>query len=334
MTRTIKLLAAGLLLAAAITGVAVAASSPTVATGAATNIGNTAATLNATVNPNGNQTGYSFQYGVTTAYGLSTNSHSAGHGTKPVTVAAAISGLTPGTVYHYRISALNKAGGSIGVDRTFKTTGAPPPTPITGSPVSVGKTMATITGSVTTNGAATSWVVQYGLTTAYGVETFAQTLPPSAAAVPVSVQLTGLASATLFHYRVVAFHGSQASGTGNDGTFFTEPARAPKPRFTTRTTPSRESRKPYTFTTRGTLHGATFIPASVRCTGNVGLRYYHGKRQIGFIVAPVGPTCQFSAQESFRHIGVPLPAQVRITIDYRGNGYLASVKRTNTVTAG
>ena len=334
MKRTTKLAVAVLVVLATVTGVAVAASSPTVTTGGASRITNTAATLTGTVNPNGNETGYVFQYGLTNAYGLSTNSHTISSGVKPVKVSLGIANLTPGTVYHYRIGAENRSGGSFGSDRTFKTTGPPPPTPVTGSAVDVGKSTATITGSLTTNGAPTTWAVQYGTTTAYGSQTFGQTVPASSVPVPVSVQLSGLAPATLFHYRIVAFHGSHSTTYGADSTFFTEPLNRPKPRLSTRTRPSHDASKPYTFSTGGTLHGDTFIPALERCAGNVGLRYRIGKHQIGFVVVPVGTDCKFTASDSFRHIHVHGPTSIRISIDFRGNGYLRSVTHYNTVTAG
>ena len=332
MKRITKLLAAVIMAAATITGVAAAASSPTVATGAATNLTNTGATLTGTVNPNGNATGYVFQYGVTNAYGVSTNSHSAGSGTTAVKASATIGRLTPGTVYHYRLTALNKSGGAVGADRTFKTTGPPPALVATGSPVNVGKSAATVTGSVTTNGAATTWAVQYGLTTSYGVQTFGQVVPNSASAVPVSVALSGLAPATLFHYRLVGYHAGGVATDGADATFFTEPLHRPRTRLALRTSPSAARHRPYAFTTVGTVTGGGFIPATSRCSGNVGLRYYDGARQIGFIVAPVGPNCGFSAQAVFSHVAGQGPTPLRIRTDFRGNGYIAPASRTSFVT--
>jgi hypothetical protein len=315
-------------------GVALAASSPTASTGPASSVSDTAEKLTGMINPNGNQTGYVFQYGLTTAYGLGSASHSAGGGTKPVKAAATISGLTPGTVYHYRIAALNKAGGAEGSDRTFTTSGHPPANVATGGSVNVRKETATVTGTVTPNGAQTTWVVQYGLTGGYGFQTFAQSVGNGTTAVPVSATLTGLAPASLFHYRIVAYHGGVASG-GADQTFFTEPIRRPKPRMGATTKPSVDRKSPYTFTTSGTLRGAGFIPSAARCAGSVSLRYYKGRRQVGLVVAPVGSDCNFTAQNSFRpqHIGrgvVPL----RIAIHFRGNGYLAPADHTNFVTAG
>ena len=315
-------------------GVALAASSPTVSTGPAKSVSDTAEALSGAVNPNGNQTGYTFQYGLTTAYGLGSASHSAGGGTKPVNAAATVRGLTPGTTYHYRIAALNKAGGAFGRDRTFTTSGHPPANVATGAPSSVRKEQATVTGTVTPNGADTTWVVQYGLTTAYGLQTFGQPVGAGTTPVPVSSTITGLAPASLFHYRIVAYHGGVASA-GADQTFFTQPIRRPKTRLSATTKPSVDRKAPYSFTTTGSVHGGSYIPASSRCTGSVALRYYKGRRQVGLVVAPVGSDCAFTAQNSFRpqHIGrgvVPL----RIVVRYGGNGYLTPASHTNFVTAG
>ena len=80
---------------------------------AATGVTTTAAQLNGTVNPNGAATTYHFDYGLTTAYGTSTTGVSAGSGTSDVSASAALSALTPGTTYHYRVVAVNSgASGS------------------------------------------------------------------------------------------------------------------------------------------------------------------------------------------------------------------------------
>jgi hypothetical protein len=333
MRRTLQVLVLSLVAGTSITGVALAASSPTVATGVASKIGDSSVVLNGAVNPNGHATQYSFTYGPTTAYGAVTSTGTVKAGIKAVAVTRAVSGLVPGTTYHYRISAASSGGLVVGADRTFTTTGHPPASVITGGPVNVGKTVATPTGVINPEGATTTWVVQYGLTTAYGLQNFAGTLPALTTPVTVSAQLPGLAPATLFHYRIVAFHGSVPS-VGGDATFFTEPARRPVPKLTAHTSPGRDRRSPYSFTTSGFLGGAGFIPAAQRCTGNVGVRFYNGRRQLTFVVAPVQPNCRFSVGASFRRLHGPGPAALRVTVDFRGNGYIAPVNRVDHVTAG
>jgi hypothetical protein len=333
--RTTRSLLAVVVLVLSITGVAVAASSPTVKTGPASRVSDTSETLTATVNPNGNETGVGFQYGITSAYGQASNTHPIGTGNKPVTVTSTITGLTPGTVYHYHVIALNKAGSASGADRTFTTSGPPPAAVVTGPPVNVLKTVATVTGSVNPEGAETSWAVQYGLTTNYGVETVpAQPLAKVVTSLPVSATLTGLAPATLFHYRIVAFHNGNVTSTGADATFFTEPDRRPTPRLSAKTTPGRDRHRPYAYSTSGTIGGASFIPAASRCSGTVKLGYFLGKRRIGTVVAPVGPDCKFTADNSFRRVKAATPATIQIKIHFNGNGYIAPADRTNSVTAG
>src|SRR5436305_14514860 len=70
---------------------------PQVSTGAASAIGQTAATLNGSVNPRGLPTSYHFDYGKTTAYGHATPVLSAGSGTPARAVSARIGDLVPVT---------------------------------------------------------------------------------------------------------------------------------------------------------------------------------------------------------------------------------------------
>lgn len=333
MKRMASLLAAPLALLALGSGVAIAASSPTVSTDAATKVTDTSESLQATINPNGNSTGYVFQYGLTNSYGLTSGSGSAGSGSKAVKVTKTVTGLTPGTAYHYRIAATNRAGTALGRDRTFKTGGFPPAAVVTGSPSSVRKTIATLTGTIDPMGAPTTWVLQYGLTASYGLETFAQPIGSGTSSSPVSATLAGLAPATLFHYRVVAYHNNVAT-YGGDATFFTEPDRRPKPRMSASTKPGVIKKKPYAFATNGILRGASFIPASSRCTGTVDLRYYKGRKRVASVAAPVGSDCRFGAQETVAKRFIHGPTRLRIAVQFLGNGYLAPASHTDYVTAG
>jgi len=117
---------------------------PAVTVGPASQITASGATLNGEVNPHGVPTAFHFEWGATSAYGsyLPLPDASAGAGTSPVSVSAALNGLQPGTTYHYRLVASNCGGcasGTIaGPDTTFTTpekltAGLGPYSPVAGS---------------------------------------------------------------------------------------------------------------------------------------------------------------------------------------------------------
>ena len=85
-------------------GLAIASggASPAVTAGAASAITNTSATLTGSVNPNGQDTTYAFQYGTSTQYSEQTALQDAGSGSVPAAVTANIADLQPGTTYHFR----------------------------------------------------------------------------------------------------------------------------------------------------------------------------------------------------------------------------------------
>jgi phosphodiesterase/alkaline phosphatase D-like protein len=97
---------------------------PSVETKAASAVGQTTATLNASVNPRGAPLSTcKFEYGTSTKYGSSASCKTLpGSGSSPVAVSASIAaGLTANTEYHFRFTATNAAGTSKGADVTFKT---------------------------------------------------------------------------------------------------------------------------------------------------------------------------------------------------------------------
>lgn len=83
------------------------ATEPSATTEAAIEISKTAAELEGSVNPEGMETNYYFQYGTSETYGSTTAEASAGSGTSNVKVGKAITHLTAGTKYDFRIVATN-----------------------------------------------------------------------------------------------------------------------------------------------------------------------------------------------------------------------------------
>jgi hypothetical protein len=138
---------------------------PTVITEAATDVTQTTAILNGTVNPNNESvTGCEFEYGTTTSYGSFTGCGGiAFHGNGVVPTDGVIYGLSAGTTYHFRISATNHSGTNKGLDRSFTTLPAgkskeeeppieklPEETPSTGGGGSTTTTTTTTPGTTTT----------------------------------------------------------------------------------------------------------------------------------------------------------------------------------------
>lgn len=101
---------------------------PTVSTQSATNIQNSSATILGSVNPNGLYTdAISFEYGLTTSYGLVQGSNTDYlSGTNQSQVQATLTNLNSNTTYHYRIKAKNAVDYSLGNDMTFTTTSGTP----------------------------------------------------------------------------------------------------------------------------------------------------------------------------------------------------------------
>jgi hypothetical protein len=324
MNRTLKLLVAMVAAFAVTAAVASAASSPAVSTESAGSVGSTSAVLRGSIKPNGAKTGYQFTWGLTTSYGTVSRTRSAGsNATHSVGVSLALHHLLPGTVYHYRLIAENRFGGSIGADRAFKTKGNPPPYAATGPISQVNSDGATVTAVINPNHEKTAWYFQYGPSTTYTSRTFSETVAAGGAPVTVSAQLPGLQSGTIFHYRIVAVNRG-ITELGADATFMTYPSHPPLARVRARTTPRHARHRPFVFTTSGRLVPPSTTPSRFACSQNVQIRFYLGRHRVARTLAPVQANCTFSAQTVFRHRpGRRHPARLRVFVQFLGNGYLA-----------
>jgi hypothetical protein len=339
MNGKLKLVAGALAVGAVGTGVAVAASSPAVTTGSTSLITETSAVLHGIVNPNGASTDYQFQWGLTTAYDVTGAAKRAGHGTVPVPAQAAATGLLPGTTYHYRLLAHSRFGLTVGSDHSFTTAGHPEPGVTTGAPSQIAPTSSTVTGVIAPNGEQTTYYFQFGLTPTYTYQTLANSVPAGTAPVVVSAQLEGIAPLTVFHYRIVALHGTTFVADGQDATFLTEPAIRPRPRIRARTTPRQARRRPFAFTTSGSVAGPSDIPAATGCAQTAIVRFTFGRRLLAATTMAVQPNCTFSGTTTIPH----LPGRgkrhrvetVRVVVTAQGNGYLAPAQsRNQTVKLG
>jgi hypothetical protein len=192
-------------------------SAPSVVTTGASSVSTTGARLNGRVNPNARGTTWHFEYGTSASYGASTPAHSAGSGTGTANVSASLSGLTPGTTYHFRLVASNSSGTTAGGDQAFTTVATP--VVATGS-AGVAVTSATLNGTVDPRNNTTTWYFEYGTTTGYGSRTPGQRADANTGSRAVSVGVSNLSPGTTYHFRIVA---SSSTGTsrGADVAFTT-----------------------------------------------------------------------------------------------------------------
>src|SRR3954447_3383338 len=102
--------------------------------------------------------------------------------------------------------------------------GATPPSAATGGAGSIGPTSARVLGTVNPRNQGTTYRLQYGTTTSYGLATASAAVTPADNTDHELVaQLTGLSPSRAYHYRVVATNGTGTS-FGADRTFTTAAA--------------------------------------------------------------------------------------------------------------
>ncbi len=202
---------------------------PTVQTKAAALIGVTSADLIGSVNPNLVEVQQcEFEYGTTAAYGTSVPCASLpGAGASAVDVSATVTGLTPNTRYHFRLSATDGGGTRVGEDRTLTTR---PSTSVTNvqpnTSVEAGGARVTISGADFTG----ATEVKFGATkaTSFAVNSagaITAVAPPGKGTVDVTVTGPGgtslVSTADQFIYRpggVFTAWGSNSFGQFCNGT--------------------------------------------------------------------------------------------------------------------
>ena len=187
---------------------------PDVTTGAATAIRRTSVQVAGEVQPDGGDvTSCVFEWGPTDSYGNSASCAQAPPFSGATSASAEITGLSPGTTYHYRLVAENAAGPNWGADQTFSTpfVNGVQTTAATG----VTRTGATLNGSLSPDGVDAHYYFEWGVDESYGNTAPA---PPGTDAgsgngsTPAAATISGLVYGTTYHYRLVA--------TNVDGTEF------------------------------------------------------------------------------------------------------------------
>ena len=161
----------------------------------------------------------SFVYGTSISYGSS--------GTVTGNYQTSLSGLATGTLYYFKISAVDTGNQTTEYTGTFSTLTAPPvadTTPPIISNVQVDTSITTATIQWTTDESADTQL-NYGLTGAYGSNYFDVT-----GALNHSVPLVNLLPSTTYHFQIVSTDASgNSASTVGDVTFVTKPDNVPPP---------------------------------------------------------------------------------------------------------
>jgi uncharacterized protein (TIGR02145 family) len=186
-----------------------------------TNIQINSSTINGSVNPFSLSTIVTFEWGTTTNYGNSiVASQSPVTGNNLVNLSADLSGLAPGTIYHFRLKAENSLGVAYSGDLTFKTLGDIPSITINDA-TNIQLNSVVINGSVNPNYLPTIVAFEWGITSNYGnIISSIQNPFTGNTSVNLSTRLPGLAPGTIYHFRLKA-ENSLGIIYSNDKTFKT-----------------------------------------------------------------------------------------------------------------
>jgi 6-phosphogluconolactonase (cycloisomerase 2 family) len=183
---------------------------PVAITQAPVSTGDTGATLGASVDPEGQATAYTFEYGTTTGFGAITPVVELDSASSPETVSSPTGELTPNTTYLYRVVATNASGTTAGSILAFTTGPGGPPAVTTGAATGVSAGGATLGGTVDPEGLQTTFAFEYGTSDSFGSLSAVDNAGQGGGDEAVTLPIGALAPDTTYVYRLVA---TNADGT-------------------------------------------------------------------------------------------------------------------------
>jgi hypothetical protein len=204
---------------------AVLVGQPSATTGAATNIASSEATLQATIDLDGEAGGFHFVWGTSAAaLTKETPEVAAGVVSNDTAESEVLSGLSQETTYYFQAVADNASGSAPAGNVLSLTTPAGPPGPpiVTEvSVVSVTETTATLEFTINPNGAATTYEVEYGPTESYGHKTKPVGIGATGGPKRFTETLTGLNAHSTYHFRALAINSQAEDGEPSEDRAFT-----------------------------------------------------------------------------------------------------------------
>jgi hypothetical protein len=184
----------------------------------------TSAKVEFTLAPEGSETTYEVEYGLTEAYGSKSASGKLAGTAGPTHEVITLSGLNADSAYHFRVVAKNAQAptGVHSTDAKFATLGPPAI-----SEVSVGaitETTANVGFTLNPAGSETTFEVEYGPTESYGQTSGPAKLAGGAGPTHETVTLSGLKANSTFYFQVVAANSQAKAGVKSAVQhFMTEP---------------------------------------------------------------------------------------------------------------
>lgn len=181
----------------------------------ATEVGPGGARLNGTLDPDGEDTHYYFEWGTSESYGNTTSEPpgsdlASGDGAQGASVELG-NALRADTTYHYRIVATNNKGTSRGEDRTFTTTAPAAPSVVRAFTSEPTSSSVRLNAEIDSGFGEVAYVFQYGPDSSYGESTgVVGPVGGNGAIRKVASTIDGLSVGTTYHFRVIAIN---ATGT-------------------------------------------------------------------------------------------------------------------------
>ncbi len=204
----------------------------TMATLDATAITSTSATLNGKVTAGGTFFGAWFEYGTTTSLGTRTDVQTFSESTTNVALTQTLGHLLPNTTYYFRAVAYRSGGTMPGDVKTFTTSDAPAPSPLTvttGDATGITSASATLSGKITAGSTPFGAWFEYGTTSGLGTRTDVQTFSNDATNINMTQTLGHLLPNTTYYFRVVGYRsGGTVSGDVKTFTTTRVPSTAPE----------------------------------------------------------------------------------------------------------
>lgn len=181
-----------------------AASLPSAVTGPPGALSLSGATLSGDLDSNGLLTSWAFQYGNTSALGLSTAFKDVGATpVSEVAVSAELTGLTPGTRYYYRLIAKNPDGIAYGTEESFRTQALAPTITKTWI-ASMSDTTSQVDAQINPHGLSTTWAVRFGTTSSFGSWSADRSVGSGEDLLTVGIALNNLSRDTNYVIQAVA----------------------------------------------------------------------------------------------------------------------------------